>query len=143
MRERVGPRRVLLLDFTREAHMANFKLNEDDDGFLETPQGALLVASGADGAETWIERAQDAPVRVIAATGAVPTSDGASLETVIEVDGARAHGAAGPAAADTHLQSIQSVQLVVKPDQRVSFKAYPNASNARVLKTVVYTHDLR
>jgi hypothetical protein len=122
--------------------MAHFKLNEDDDGFLELPSGALLVASGADGAETWIERAKDSTVRVIVASVAIATADGATLEAVIEVDGARAHGSSGPAAADTHLQSIQSVQLVVKPDQRVSFKAYPVPTSARVLKTVVYTHDL-
>jgi hypothetical protein len=122
--------------------MAAYKLNEEDDHFLEAPQGALLVASGADGAETWIERAKDATVRVVIASVAVATADGAALEAVIEVDGARAHGSAGPAAADTHLQSIQSVQLVVRPDQRIQFKAYPNPTNARVLKTVVYTHDL-
>jgi hypothetical protein len=122
--------------------MAHFKLNEEDDGFLETPQGGLLVASGVDGADTFIERAQDATVRVVIASVAIATADGATLESVIEVDGARAHGAAGPAPADTHLQSIQSVQVVVKPGQRVTFKAYPSASNARVLKTVIYTHDL-
>jgi hypothetical protein len=88
--------------------MAAYKLNEEDDHFLEAPQGALLVASGADGAETWIERAKDATVRVVIASVAVATADGAALEAVIEVDGARAHGSAGPAAADTHLQSIQS-----------------------------------
>ncbi|MGC1303092.1 MAG: hypothetical protein WA840_12015 [Caulobacteraceae bacterium] len=122
--------------------MTSYKLNEDDDGFLQLPQGALLVASGGDGAETWIERAKDATVRVVVASVAVATADGASLEAVIEVDGARAHGATGPEPADTHLQSIQSVQLVVRPDQRVRFKAYPNPVSARVLKTVVYTHDL-
>ena len=33
--------------------MAHFKLNEDDDGFLNLPQGSVLVASGTDGAHTW------------------------------------------------------------------------------------------
>ena len=122
--------------------MAHFKLNEDDDSFLSIPQGGLLVASGTDGAETWIERTKDTTVRVVVSTVAVATADGATLEAVIEVAGARAHGTSGPAAAETHLQSIQSVQLVIRPDQRVTFKAYPNPTNARLLKTVVYTHDL-
>jgi hypothetical protein len=122
--------------------MANYKLTEDDDHFLDLPQGALLVASGGDGAETWIERAKESTVRVVVASVAVATADGASLEAVIEVDGGRAHGACGPAPADAHLQSIQSVQLVVRPEQRVQFKAYPNPVSAKVLKTVIYTQDL-
>ncbi len=122
--------------------MAHFKLNEEDDGFLNLPQGAVLVASGTDGAHTFLERAHDTTVRIVVASVGIATADGASLEAVIEVDGATASGHAGPVQADTHLQALQSVQVVLKPDQRLSFKAYPNASSVRVMKTVVYTADL-
>ncbi len=122
--------------------MAHFKLNEEDDGFLNLPQGAVLVASGMDGAETWLERDKDTTVRIVVASVGIATADGASLESVIEVDGASASGRAGPAQSDTHLQSLQSVQVVLKPDQRLNFKAYPRPSNVRVMKTVVYTSDL-
>jgi hypothetical protein len=122
--------------------MPHFKLTEDDDGFLNLPQGAVLVASGTDGAHTFLERARDTTVRIVVATVGVSTADGAALEAVIEVGDARASGHAGPVQADTHLQALQSVQVVLKPDQRLDFKAYPNASNVRVLKTVVYTADL-
>ena len=122
--------------------MAHFKLTEEDDGFLNLPQGAVLVASGSDGAETFLERDKDTTVRIVVASIGVATSDGAALEAVIEVGGAKAAGHSGPAQADTHLQALQSVQVVLKPDQRLNFKAYPNASNVRVLKTVVYTADM-
>jgi hypothetical protein len=122
--------------------MAHFKLNEDDDTFLGAPQGAMLVASGMDGTSTFIERDKDTTVRIVIASVAVATADAGTLETVIELDGGRAEGRAGPAQADTHLQAVQSVQVVVKPGQRITFKAYPNAASARVLKTVVYTADM-
>jgi hypothetical protein len=122
--------------------MPHFKLTEEDDGFLNLPQGAVLVASGTDGAHTFLERARDTTVRIVMATVGVSTADGAALEAVIEVGDAKASGHAGPVQADTHLQALQSVQVVLKPDQRLNFKAYPNASNVRVLKTVVYTSDL-
>ena len=122
--------------------MAHFKMTEEDDGFLNLPQGAVLVASGTDGAETFLERVKDTTVRIVVASVGVATSDGATLETVLEMDGASARGRAGPVQSDTHLHALQSVQVVLKPDQRVNFKAYPNAVNVRVLRTVVYTADL-
>jgi hypothetical protein len=122
--------------------MASIKLTEEDDTFLNLPQGALVVASGSDGAETWIERCKETTVRVVVASVAVATGDGASLEAAIEVEGDRAHGSTGPAPMDTHLQTIQSVQLTVSPEQKVRFRAYASPVNARLLKTVVYTHDL-
>lgn len=122
--------------------MSSFKLNEEDDKFLDLPQGAFLVASGSDGTETWIERCKETTVRVVVSSIAVATGDGGSLEACIEVEGGRAHGSVGPAPMDTHLQAIQSVQLTVRPDQKVQFRAYASPVNARLLKTVVYTHDL-
>lgn len=122
--------------------MAHFKLNEEDDTFLDQPQGAVLVASGTDGTSTFIERDKDTTVRIVIASVAVATADAGALEAVIELDGARAEGRAGPAQADTHLQAVQSVQVVVKPGQRLAFKAYPTPASARVMKTVVYTADI-
>ena len=122
--------------------MAHFKMNEEDDGFLNLPQGSMLVASGTDGAHTFLERAKDATVRIVVASVGIATADGASLEAVIDVDGAIASGHVGPVQADTHVHCLQSVQVVLKPDQRLSFKAYPNASNVRVMRTVIYTADL-
>ena len=122
--------------------MAHFKMTEEDDGFLNLPQGSVLVASGSDGAHTFLERTRDTTVRIVVASVGVATADGASLEAVIDIDGAVASGHAGPVQADAHVHCLQSVQVVLKPDQRLNFKAYPNASNVRVLRTVVYTADL-
>ena len=46
-------------------------------------------------------------------------------------------------ASDQHLHAMQSVQVLVKAGQRLNFKAYPQAVNAKVLRTVVYTADLK
>jgi hypothetical protein len=123
--------------------MAHFKLNELDDQFLDLPQGAVLVAAGTSGAESWLERDKDTTVRLVIAAVAVATADAAGLEAVIEVSDANARSEDGPAPADTHLQALHSVQLVVRPGERIRFKAYPNARNARVLRTLVYAADLR
>jgi hypothetical protein len=106
---------------------------------LEVPQGALLVSSGASGTESWLERDKDVTVRIVVATVAIATSDGATLNAVIDVNGASARAEDGPAAADTHLQAIQSVQVVLKPGERISFKAGPQAAGAKLMKTIVYT----
>jgi hypothetical protein len=123
--------------------MAHFKLNETDDTFLEVPQGALLVSSGTNGTESWLERDKDVTVRVVVAAVAIATSDGASLTAVIDVDGASARAEDGPATADTHLQAVQSVQLVLKQGERVMFKAGPQATGAKLMKTIVYTTDVK
>ncbi len=123
--------------------MATPKLNEQDDQFLETPQGAAMISSGANGTESWLERDKDVTVRLVISTVAVATSDGASLEAIIEIEGAAAKAQDGPSPHDTHLQAVQSVQIVVKEGQRVSFRAYPQATSAKVLKTVVYTADMK
>jgi hypothetical protein len=123
--------------------MPHYKLNEADEGFLDTPQGGVLMASGISGTETFIERDKDATVRIVLQTVGVATVDGGVLEAFIEIGDACARGEDGPAAADTHLQASQSVQVVVKPGERISFKAYPKASGVKVLRTVVYTADLR
>ena len=121
----------------------HYKLTEDDEGFLNVPQGAAMVSSGTNGTESWLEREREATVRIQISTVAVAPGDGATLEAVIEVDGAAAKAQDGPRSADTHMQAVQSIQVVVKPGERLSFKAYPTAMNARVLKTVVHTADMK
>jgi hypothetical protein len=123
--------------------MAHVKLNEADDDFLSISQGGVLVSSGISGTETFIERDRDTTVRIVLQTVAVATLDGAVLEACIEVGGANARGEDGPSPADSHLQASQSVQVVVKAGERISFKAYPKSANARVLRTVVYTSDMK
>ncbi len=123
--------------------MAHFKLNETDDSFLEVPQGATLVSSGTNGTESWLEREKDITVRLVVATVAIATSDGARLQATIEVGDALAKAEDGPASSDTHLQAIQSVQLMVKQGERINFKATPEVTGARIMKTVVYTGDLK
>ena len=123
--------------------MAHFKLNEHDEQFLDLPQGATLVAAGTTGAQSWLERDKDTTVRLVIAVVAVATADAAGLSAVIEVAEAHARSEDGPAPADTHLQALQSVQLVVRPGERISFKAFPDAHNARVIRTLVYSADLR
>lgn len=127
--------------------MANHdKLNESDEGFLEPPDGALLLGEGVDGAESWIERDRTATVRVVVATVAVAHGGQGTLDAVIEVAGsAAARAQDGPRSAEDHhqhLQAVVSVQAVVKEGERLSFKAYPRAQGARVLRTVVYTTEV-
>ena len=50
------------------------KLSESDEGFMERPDGALLLAEGVDGAETWIERDRTATVRIVITTVAAVTT---------------------------------------------------------------------
>ncbi len=123
--------------------MAHFKLNEADEHFLEAPQGAVLIAQGVSGTETFIERDKDTTVRIVLQTAAYATADAATLQACIEIDGGAAKGEDGPVTSDQHLHAMQSVQVVVKAGQRVNFKAFPQATNAKVLKTVVYTADLK
>jgi len=123
--------------------MAHFKLNEADEHFLEAPQGAVMISQGVSGTETWIERDKDVTVRIVLQTAAYATADAATLQACIEIDGGSAKGEDGPAASEQHLHAMQSVQVVVKAGERINFKAYPQATNAKVLKTVVYTADLK
>ena len=120
------------------------KLNETDEGFLERPDGALLLGEGVNGVETWIERDRTATVRIVIATVAAVVNGPATLDAVIEMDGATARAQDGPRGSDDHhhLQATVSVQAVVKEGERLSFKAYPQAQGARVLRTAVYTTEV-
>ena len=125
--------------------MAHDKLNESDDGFLDLPSGAVQVSSGVNGTESFLERDKTATVRLVISTVAVASSGGSTLDAVIEVAGETARAQDGPVNSDhhQHLQAVQSVQVVVKEGERLRFKAYPQAAGARVLRTVVYTADVK
>jgi hypothetical protein len=122
---------------------AHFRLNEDDNGFLAAPQGASLIFAGASGTESWIERAQDCVVRIGVQSVGVVTANGGSLGVCIEVGDSAARGRDGPAPIEYQLRASQSVQVLVKAGERVSFKAFPQADNAQVLRTVVWAADLK
>jgi hypothetical protein len=123
--------------------MAHPKLTDDDERFVQVPADGVLMFAGASGTDTWIEREPDVTVRLIAKSVAFATGDGATLEMCIDVKDGCARGQDGPAPADHHLRASQSVQVVVKAGERLAFKAYPKASNATVLRTVVCAADVR
>jgi len=123
--------------------MAHFKLSDVDEKFLHTPQDATLVFAGASGTETFIERDRDTVVRISVKSIAVATADGGSLQVCIDIDGQSASGQDGPAEIEAQLRASQGVQVLVKAGQRLAFKAYPKASNAHVLRTIVWTADMR
>jgi hypothetical protein len=123
--------------------MAHFKLSDVDEKFLHTPQDATLVFAGASGTETFIERDRDTVVRISIKSIAVATTDGGSLQVCIDIDGQSASGQDGPAEIETQLRASQGVQVLVKAGQRLAFKAYPKASNAQVLRTIVWTADMK
>ena len=121
---------------------AHFKLSEEDHSFLGVPNGASILFAGSSGTQTWIERAQEGVVRIGIQAVGVATGEGGSLAVSIEVGDQAAKGEDGPAPIETHLNAGQAVQLLVKPGERVAFKAYPTAQSAQVLRTVVWASDL-
>ena len=123
--------------------MARFKLNEADEDFLKLPQGAALIAAGSSGTETWIERDRDMVVHIAIKSVAVVTADGGTLRVCIEMGGDLAKGEDGPAPLEAQLHASQSVQVLVRAGERLAFKAYPVASNAQVLKTIVWAADFK
>jgi hypothetical protein len=125
-----------------EAMAAHFKLNEDDDRFLQVPHDATLIFAGLGGTETWIERAEDQVVRIGVKSVAIATAGSGALEVCVEIGGDVAKGQDGPAAAETQLRASQSVQTLVKAGERLAFKAYPNPTSAHVLRTVVWAADM-
>ena len=82
-------------------------------------------------------------VRLVMQSVGVALTDGGILEACIEIDGVAAHGEDGPAPADTRLHAAQSVRVVVRPGERLKFRAFPRSAAARVIRTVVWAADLR
>ena len=123
--------------------MARFKMNEADEDFLKLAQGAALISAGSSGTETWIERDRDMVVHIAVKSVAVVTADGGTLQVCIEMGGNSAKGEDGPAVLETPLHASQSVQVLVRAGERLAFKAYPVATNAQVLKTIVWVADLK
>jgi hypothetical protein len=122
--------------------MAHSKLNDADEQFLSVPLYGTILFSGASGTNTWIERDRDVVVRLTVKSVALATTDGATLEVCLELGPDSAKGQDGPAPAETQLRASQSVQILVKAGQRLAFKAYPSATNAQILRTVVWAADI-
>jgi hypothetical protein len=123
--------------------MARFKLNDADEDFLKLPQGAALISAGSSGTQTWIERDRDMVVHIAIKSVAVATAEGGTLEVCIEMGGEFAKGQDGPLPIEAQLRASQGVQVLVKAGQRLAFKAYPVATNAEVLKTIVWAADFK
>jgi len=123
--------------------MAHFKISDVDEKFLHTPQDATLIFAGASGTETFIDRDRDTVVRISIKSVGVAMADGGALQVCIEIDGQSASGQDGPAEIETQLRASQGVQVLVKAGQRLAFKAYPKATNAHVLRTIVWTADMK
>ena len=122
--------------------MAHFKISDVDEKFLHTPQDATLIFAGASGTETFIERDRDTVVRISIKSVGIAMADGGALEVCIEIDGQSASGQDGPAEIEAQLRASQGVQVLVKAGSRLAFKAYPKATNAHVLRTIVWTADM-
>ncbi len=123
--------------------MARYKLNEADEDFLKMPQGATLIFAGTSGTETWIERDRDMVVHIAIKSVAVVTADSGTLQACIEIGSDSAKGQDGPLPLESQLHANQSVQVLVKAGQRLAFRAYPVATNAEVLKTIVWAADFK
>jgi len=54
-----------------------------------------------------------------------------------------AKGRDGPAPTDYRLSAGQSVEVMAKGGERLLFKAFPNADNAMILRTVVWAADVK
>jgi hypothetical protein len=97
---------------------------------------------GASGAETFIERDRDTVVRISIKSVGIGMADGGSLQVCIDIDGKSAGGQDGPAEIEAQLRASQSVQVLVKAGQRLAFKVYPKATDAHVLRSIVWTADM-
>jgi hypothetical protein len=122
--------------------MAHFKLNEDDDNFLQVPQDATLIFAGLGGTDTWIERTTDCVVRIGVKSVGVVTAVGGALEVCVEIGDGKAKGQDGPSPLESQLRASQAVQVLVKGGQRLAFKAYPTPTDVQVLRTVVWAADM-
>lgn len=121
---------------------SGFKLSDDDNHFLEPPAGSAVLATGASGTESRIERSQDTVVRIGIQAVAVATSQGGSLAVTIEAGDSVSKGSDGPSAIERRLSAGQSVEVLVKAGAALAFKAYATPDNAQLLRTVVWSQDV-
>jgi len=122
--------------------MAHQKLTDADENFLKFPGRATMLFAGVSGTETWIERDRDTIVHIGVRTVAAAAADEATLQACISVGESTATGRDGPWPLGESLRACQAVEVLVKAGERLAFKAFPIADNARVLRTVVWVMDL-
>lgn len=120
----------------------HFKINEDDEHFLQVPADSSLIFAGLGDTETWIERAADCVVRLTVKSVAVATGPQGFIEVCLVVGADRAHGRDGPATEGAQLRASQSAQVLVKAGERLSFRAETHGENAHLLRTVVFAGDM-
>ena len=120
----------------------HYKINEDDERFLQIPAETSLIFAGLGGTETWIERSVDSVVRITVKSVGVAVGPGGFIEVSLKVGGDSARGRDGPAPENTLLRASQSVQVLVKAGERLAFKAETHAENAHPLRTVVFAGDM-
>ena len=123
--------------------MSHAKLTDADETFLRFPGGATMLFAGVSGTETWIERERDTIVHIGVRTVASAAADEATLQACVTVGEATATGRDGPWQLGAPLRACQAVEVLVKAGERLAFKAYPKATNAHLLRTVVYTSELK
>jgi uncharacterized protein (TIGR02284 family) len=119
----------------------HFKLNDDDNRFLEVPKGASVLSTGSAGTEGSLERAEDTVVRIGIQSVGVAISQGGSLSVTIEAGDSSSKGRDGPAPMEQHLAAGQSVEVLVKAGAALPFKACATPENAQLLRTVVWSLD--
>lgn len=118
------------------------KLDSRDEDFLRAPQGATVLFAGTSGTETWIERDRDLTVEIGIRSVGIATADSGCLTVSIEVGDHTAKGLdGGVSEAAATLRASQSVQVLVKAGERLTFKAFPTPSNCRILRTTVFVAD--
>lgn len=120
----------------------HFKLNDDDNRFLDVPAGAAVLSTGSGGTESAIERAEDTVVRIGIQSVAVATSQGGSLSVTIEAGDSSPSGRDGPAPMEHHLAAGQSLDVLVKAGAALPFKACATPQDAQLLRTVVWSLDV-
>lgn len=121
---------------------ARFKLNDDDNRFLEPPSGSAVLSAGAGETNSSIVRAKDTIVRIGIQSVAVATSQGGSLSVTIEVGDSSSNGRDGPAPMEHHLAASQSLEVLVKAGAPLAFKACASPEDAQLLRTVVWSLDV-
>jgi hypothetical protein len=72
----------------------------------------------------------------------VATGPGGTIEVALHIGEDVARGKDGPAPEHTQLRASQSVQVLVRAGQRLSFRAETHAENAHPLRTVVWAGDM-